>query len=81
MTKTSKGNNMGLGMEGTAMDVTYSTKLDNQIQWTNYGVGSFAITSYDNNLKLCQNIGSTTITLETNIINDYQTLDLVVQWQ
>ena len=24
---------------------------------------------------------TTTITLETNIINDYQTLDLVVQWQ
>ena len=75
MATTTGGNIMGFGQGGdAAIDVTYSTKPENQIQTANYGVASFATTSYDNNLALGQNAGFTTTTLETNTINDYQTL-------
>ena len=75
MATTAGGNIMGFGLGGdAAMDVTYSTKPDNQIQTANYGVGSFYTTSYDNNLALGQNAGFATTTLETNTLNNYQTL-------
>ena len=39
-----------------AIDATYSTKPDNQIQTANYGVSSFTIRSPDKNLTLGQNM-------------------------
>ena len=75
MATSAGGNIMGFGLGGdAAMDVTYSTKPNNPIQTVNYGVSSFGSTSYDNNLALGQNVGFTTTTLQTNTINDYQTL-------